>query len=70
MSEQCHWPNKHGLKKDIGVYSLDFGRGCDLVHGRGWFCHAFYKDLHGGIGFGFDKKNKFTAVRLAIKDLL
>ena len=37
----------------------------DLKHGIGWFCQVYidYK-----VGFGFSK-NKFTATRLAFKEL-
>ncbi len=38
-------------------------KGCDLVHGKGWFAQFYYPDHK--IGFGFSK-NKFTAVRKAI----
>jgi hypothetical protein len=41
-------------------------KGWDLKHGFGWFCQVYGKDY--GIGFGYSK-NKFTAFRLALKEL-
>lgn len=38
-------------------------KGCDLVHGGGWFAHSYSRTL---IGFGFHKTNKLTAVRQAL----
>lgn len=38
----------------------------DLKHGYGWFCHIY--DANHNVGFGFSK-NKFTAIRLAVKDI-
>ena len=39
----------------------------DLVHGYGWHIQIYSKKFN--VGYGFSK-NKFTAVRLAFKDLL
>lgn len=64
MSEKT----KHGydkcLKKKIGNVTLYLHKGWDLVHGNGWFAHSYHDDFKKG--FGFHKKNKITAVRMAL----
>lgn len=52
------------ITKKIDDITVHLHKGCDMVHGRGWFCQCVFADYT--IGFGFSK-NKFTAVRKAIK---
>jgi hypothetical protein len=67
------------LYSETQNYYIYLHRSWDLTNGLGWFCHAGtigeldddymnsneYKKLVSG--FGFHKKNKFTAVRNALK---
>lgn len=41
-------------------------KGFDLTHGFGWFCQVYNNNYN--VGFGYSK-NKFTAVRLALKQI-
>jgi len=66
MSNKAYWPNSKGLTKNIRGKNFYLGTGWDIAHGKGWFCQVFGII---GVGFGFHKKNKFTAVRNALKDL-
>lgn len=67
MSKQTNFPFKMSLKKQIGSVEFFLGKGWDLSHGKGYFCHAYHDDFR--IGFGFHKTNKFIAVRIALRDL-
>ena len=55
------------LQKDIHGINIELGKSWDLTHGIGWFCSVMSKAFR--LGYGFHKTNKFTAVRLALKDL-
>jgi hypothetical protein len=56
------------LHKTIGWLNIYLYKSFDLTHGCGYHCQIFdLKKL--AIGYGFSKKNKFTAVRKAIKEL-
>lgn len=79
MSDKTTWPCKRGRRKIIlKKYDVILGYTWDVLHGKGWFCRVYpygydvifrcYGVLfHKKDGFAFHK-NKFTAVRNAIKD--
>ena len=54
-------------RKYVTIY-LSYG--FDLTHGKGWFCQSFALFNNERFGNGFHKKNKFTAVRQSLNDLL
>jgi len=53
------------IKHDGHFITLYMYRGCDLVHGRGWFVHSYFDTFY--VGIGFHKTNRFTAVRQSLK---
>ena len=59
--------------KDIGNYEIVLMKSWDMENGKGWFVWIYpnwnLKNPITSIGVGFHKKNKFTAVRNAIRDL-
>jgi hypothetical protein len=57
-----------GITKNIQGFEVHLQDSWDLTHGRGWFCHVYNEEHR--TGFGFDKKNKFKAIRAAIKECL
>jgi len=67
MSEQVDWPNKQGLEKKIGNNTIHLGKSYSLVYGKGWYCRIITPGYR--MGFGFHKKNKFTAYREALNNL-
>jgi len=67
MSDRTQWPHKKSLKKMIKGVEINFGFAFDLVHGSCYMVRAWDWDKI-TFGHGFSK-NKFTAVRNAIKDL-
>jgi hypothetical protein len=53
------------LKTKMGDVVIYLYKSWDLTHGIGWFSHTYnQRDFRNG--FGFDAKNKFTAVRKAM----
>jgi len=66
MSQKTKHGFSHALLKVIGNDHIYLYRGRDLVHGRGWFCHIYNYEDGRFLRFGFSK-NKFTAVRNALK---
>lgn len=59
--------SSNGLCKTIDGNETHMYKSFDLIHGYGWFVHLY--DKYGFTGFGFSKKSRFTAMRLALKDL-
>lgn len=67
QSKRTGWPHSKSIQKDIGGLNYQMGYACDLVHGRCWMVRVWdYKLLMFGSGFS---KNKFTATRMALKEL-
>ena len=54
-----------GIVRTVNNKIVWMEKGFDIVHWYGYHIHVF--NLH-SVGYGFSK-NKFTAYRLAIKDL-
>lgn len=67
MSKKVKFPTKKSLFKEINGNRVYIGKGCDIVHGKGWFCHIY--DEHGRVGFGYDKKNIFSVYKKALVDI-
>lgn len=68
MSEKGDWPpGNPGITKNIGKIEIYLGYSCDVINGKGWFAQVFNEGNN--VSSAFHKKNKFTAIRTAIKNL-
>lgn len=56
------------LVKNINGVNVHIQKSFDFKHGRGWFVWAYPDVVWKDRGFGFSK-NRFTAVRNALKDI-
>lgn len=67
MSYRVDWPHGRSLGKELpGNIEIKLGKAWDLVHGWCWMCRVWnWNDFKCFDGFS---KNKFTAVRVAMKE--
>ena len=58
--------SKHCLVKHIGGVKIYLYKSWDVMHGIGFFAHAVNSRK---FGFGFSKRYKLSAVKMALNDL-
>ncbi len=56
-----------GLMIEMDKYKIYLDKKFDLTHGKRWFSRVSGDDSY-QFGFAFNKENKFTAVKEAIKN--